>query len=318
MRARAEGKGRSDRMTEALEDRLLETALAAAREAAEIHRREAGKVDDSAWREKEPSDFVTEVDLAAERVIADAIRRRFPDHAIVAEEGTQERRARAGRDVAAPSGAERAPIRWIVDPLDGTTNWLHGYPEYAVSIAALDGEGTVVGVVLNSATGETFHAVRGRGSHRDGERIATSVIADPRLGLIGTGFPFKRQALIPAYLHTLGEMLRRTSGVRRCGSAALDLCDLACGRLDGFWELWLMPWDVAAGALIVREAGGTFEPLEAAPAGAPESLWEELRESARAFERATAGGGDVPSEAGAYLGANGPLLPALKEILAAA
>jgi myo-inositol-1(or 4)-monophosphatase len=229
---------------------LLEAATAAARAAAEAHA--AARPDRDAWTEKGRADFVTEVDREAERGVVGLLRARFPDHAVLAEEDTQAEGPDPGS----------AAVRWIVDPLDGTTNWLHGYPEYAVSIAAVDDRGLRLGVVLNSATSELFRGVRGAGARRDGEPIRVSGVDDLRLVLAGTGFPFKKPGLMEAYLATLGRALRATSGVRRAGSAALDLCDVACGRLDAFFEYWLMPWDVAAGALILREAGGVFRPLE--------------------------------------------------------
>ena len=194
---------------------------------------------------------VPDVDLEAERRIVETIGAHFPDHAIMAEEASADE---------VPQGFT-ASIRWIIDPLDGTTNWLHGYPEYAVSIAAEDSDGLCAGVVLNSATGECFEASRGDGARRDGEPIRVSGLSDIALALVGTGFPFKRLDLLPAYLETFSAVLRTTAGIRRAGAAALDLCDVACGRLDAFFEFHLMPWDVAAGALIVREAGGRFERL---------------------------------------------------------
>ncbi|MFQ5530081.1 MAG: inositol monophosphatase family protein [Gemmatimonadota bacterium] len=230
---------------------LLEVARSASEAAAEVHATTAGRFGPAAWREKGRSDFVTEVDLEAERRIVETIRARFPDHAILAEERGEEHR----------EDASEAPVRWIIDPLDGTTNWLHGYPEYAVSIAAEDSDGLRAGVVLNSATGECFEASRGDGARRDGERIRVSDLSEVALALVGTGFPFKRLDLLPTYLETFATVLRETAGIRRAGAAALDLCDVACGRLDAFFEFHLMPWDVAAGALIVREAGGRFEPL---------------------------------------------------------
>jgi myo-inositol-1(or 4)-monophosphatase len=235
------------------EDReLLDAALEAGRAAAEVHRRGAARLDPSEWTEKGPADFVTEVDREAERRILETLGGRFPGHAFLAEEGT---------GGAADASGEAAPFRWIVDPLDGTTNWLHGYPEHAVSIAGADADGLRVAVVVNSATGETFTGVRGQGARRDGAPIRVSGVERLHLALVGTGFPFKNRDLLPGYLKSLGRVIRATSGVRRGGAAALDLCDLACGRLDAFWETWLMPWDVAAGALIVREAGGSFGPL---------------------------------------------------------
>jgi myo-inositol-1(or 4)-monophosphatase len=243
--------------------------LAAAREAAEaaasVHAEARGGVEPSRWSEKGRSDFVTEVDVEAERRIVAILRHRFPGHGILAEEGSTGADGYDGDGAAPGQAAPGRPgtIRWIIDPLDGTTNWLHGYPEYAVSLAAADAAGPRVGLVLNSATGERFEAVRGAGARRDGAPIRVSEIASLRLALVGTGFPFKKLDSLPAYLEAFSRVLRATSGIRRGGSAALDLCDLACGRLDAFFEYWLMPWDVAAGGLIVREAGGCFGTLDA-------------------------------------------------------
>ncbi len=233
-----------------IDEDLLETARQAATKAAEVQQRERGRVDPSRWSEKGRSDFVTEVDIESERLIVSTILERYPDHQILAEEGTEN-----------DTRGERPPVRWIIDPLDGTTNWLHGYPEYAVSIAAEDTDGLRAAVVLNSATGERFEASRGAGARRDGEPITVSDLADLAVALVGTGFPFKKLHVLPAYLETMSRVLRSTAGIRRGGSAALDLCNLACGRLEAFWEYWLMPWDVAAGALVIREAGGVFEEL---------------------------------------------------------
>ena len=233
------------------DDALLETARRAAARASSVQSAARGKVDPSRWTVKGRSDFTTEVDLESERVIVQTLLAAFPDHRVLAEEGTENE-----------TGGDQPPVLWIIDPLDGTTNWLHGYPEYAVSIAAHDAEGARAAVVLNSATGELFEAARGAGARRDGQPIRVSVLDDLDLALVGTGFPFKTLSVLPAYLETLGRILRSTAGIRRAGAAALDLCNLACGRLDAFWEYWLMPWDVAAGALIVREAGGYFGELQ--------------------------------------------------------
>ncbi|MFW6089886.1 MAG: inositol monophosphatase family protein [Gemmatimonadota bacterium] len=234
-------------------------AMRAAEAAADVHRQGSRRVDPSRWGEKGRSDFVTEVDVEAERVIVETIRSASPNDAIIGEEGGEHANAPVGER----SGAcDTASVRWIIDPLDGTTNWLHGYPEYAVSIAAEDETGLAAAVVLNSATGECFEATRGGGARLDGKEIRVSTLDDLRLALVGTGFPFKRLEILPAYLETFSTVLKTTSGIRRAGSAALDLCDVACGRLDAFFEFHLMPWDVAAGALIVREAGGRFEPLQ--------------------------------------------------------
>ena len=269
------------------EDRgLVEAATAAAERAGAIHRTYAGRLDSGAWEEKGTSDFVTDVDREAERAIVEVLLERFPDHEILAEESATDAVVPGPGDgivrgpgdppggpvEGAGSEGRGAAIRWIIDPLDGTTNWLHGYPEYAVSIAAVDGAGPRIALVLNSATGERFTAVRGRGSRLDGQPIQTSSVHQLRLALVGTGFPFKRLDLLPRYLQSFQRVLEATSGVRRGGAAALDLCNVACGRLDAFWELWLLPWDFAAGLLIIREAGGvaeSFPPPAPVPASAP-------------------------------------------------
>ncbi len=240
-------------------DRLLRTALEAAAEATEIHRSNLGRVRPGDAEEKGASDFVTYVDHEAESRIVARIRTTFPDHRILAEEG-------GGDPVGGPEGAGSGWL-WVIDPLDGTTNFLHGYPAYSVSIAALRDGVAEVGVVASAATGETWTAVRGRGAFRDGEPIRVSDV--DRLGpaLIGTGFPFKALDRLPLYLRQFDRILRRTSGIRRAGSAALDLCHVASGYLDGFWELVLAPWDIAAGSLMVREAGGIVTRMDGSEPG---------------------------------------------------
>jgi myo-inositol-1(or 4)-monophosphatase len=225
-------------------DDLLHAALTAATAAAEVHRR-SHRLDPSAWTEKGPADWVSEVDHASEAAAVAELRSMFPDHAIVAEES----------DWGGPAPGQ-AEVTWYVDPLDGTTNYLHGYPSHSASIAALDSQGPAAAVVINSASWETFQAKRGEGAEKDGHPISVSRVTEMKFALIGTGFPFKRSELLDLYLEQFRTILLQTSGVRRTGSAAIDLCDLACGRLDGFWELYLAPWDVAAGVLILREAGG--------------------------------------------------------------
>lgn len=231
---------------------LLETALSAAREAAAVHRAHLGRVRVADWSEKGAADFVTYVDREAESGIVSSIRERFPDHDILAEETESERVLASGVSPEAPGNG----WTWIVDPLDGTTNYLHGYPSYAVSIAvALAGE-IRAGVVLNSANGDEWTAARGSGARRNGEPVFVSGIERLSRALIGTGFPFKALHMLPLYLRQFERVLRGSSGVRRAGSAALDLAHVATGWFDGFWELSLAPWDVAAGTLLVQEAGG--------------------------------------------------------------
>ncbi len=226
-------------------DDLLHAAQQAAQAAAEVHHTHAPEPDTGAWTEKGHADWVSEVDFAAEEAAVAELRGRFPNHAIAAEE----------RDWGGPP-PEKAEITWYIDPLDGTTNYLHRYPFYSVSIAAIDAHGPVVGVVVNSARWERFHAKRGGGAEKDGEPIKVSEVADLKFALIGTGFPFKKTDLLDSYLAQFKAVLPRTSGIRRTGSAAIDLCDVACGRLDGFWEAHLAAWDIAAGVLVIREAGG--------------------------------------------------------------
>lgn len=274
------------------DDVLLDAGVAAARAAEEVHRDGAASGASRLYDLKGRADFVTEVDREAERRCVGLLRERFPDHAVLAEEGTQE-------DDGRPGALAAAPVRWIVDPLDGTTNWMHGYPEYAVSVAAVDDEGIRVGVVLNSAAGELFRAVRGHGARLDDRELAVSGVDELEMALVGTGFPFKKPEVLEPYLATLGRVITGTSGARRAGAAALDLCDVAAGRLDAFFEYWLQPWDVAAGALVVREAGGVFERLdvEGLVPGPP------------------ADPGATELRAGAYLAATPPLLEAFRALI---
>lgn len=227
---------------------LLEVAVEAARAAATVIRERAPRTASLEWHEKSPADFVSEVDLAAETRVREVISHLLPHATVVGEE-------------LSPDLSEVGELAFVVDPLDGTTNFLHGYPAYAVSIGVLAGGRLAAGVVRNVATGEEFTAATGQGAWRRDERLCVSHISSPARALVGTGFPFKHPDLIPPYLPQLERVLRATAGVRRAGSAALDLADVACGRFDAFWELHLAPWDVAAGLLLVREAGGIVTDL---------------------------------------------------------
>jgi myo-inositol-1(or 4)-monophosphatase len=232
---------------------LLATCVAAAARAADIIRRGADTRDSLTWENKSSTDFVSEVDRSAEQAINEVIASRHPEARVLGEELT-------------PSTDNRSGLVFVADPLDGTTNFLHGYPWYAVSIAALvDGE-PVAGVILNVATGELFSATTGGGARRSGQPMSVSTIDDPSRAIIGTGFPFKTPHLVDAYVRSLPVVMRDVAGIRRAGSAALDLADVACGRFDGFWELTLAPWDVAAGILLVREAGGVVTDASGVPA----------------------------------------------------
>lgn len=231
---------------------LMSLALEACNAAVEVHREHLGQVHAKEWSEKGTADFVTRVDREAEERIVTLIRSRHPDHAILAEEGT-----------AGPSAAdEGAEWRWIIDPLDGTTNYLHQYPAYAASVAVMKGDEPVAGAVVDGATGDAWTAYRGGGAFLNSEPITVSEVDRLSHALIGTGFPFKARQLLPTYTRQFEAVLVRTAGVRRAGSAALDLCHVATGYFDGFWELDLAPWDYAAGALIVREAGGLVTALD--------------------------------------------------------
>ncbi len=217
--------------------------------ATDVIRSRAANLDDLTWREKSPTDFVSAVDVAAEEAIRDVVHSRHPDAAFVGEELT-------------PASASSGGLAFIADPLDGTTNFLHGYPWYAVSIAALVDGALAAAVVLNVASGELFTATAGGGARRNGEPISVSRITDPKRALIGTGFPFKHLTMLDVYQRQFAAIARTTAGMRRAGAAALDLADVACGRFEGFWELSLAPWDVAAGILLIREAGGIVTDLE--------------------------------------------------------
>ncbi len=228
---------------------LLDAAQLAADRAAAFLREQEGRLAPEAWSEKGHGDFVTEVDRETERIIAGTLLAAVPGSSVQGEE--------LSPDALTPDTRSPTPgLIWIVDPLDGTTNFLHRFPYYAVSIGAvLDGV-PIVGVVRHVPPGIRYHAVRGGGAWQDGARLAVSRVAEPKHALIGTGFPFKYVHLLPRYQRQFAAVMSRAAGVRRPGSAALDLCDVAAGRYDGFWELVLAPWDVAAGTLMVREAGG--------------------------------------------------------------
>jgi myo-inositol-1(or 4)-monophosphatase len=229
----------------------LEVALEAASAAAALVRDAAsGSRDSLEWIEKSSADFVTEVDRASEAKITEVIRSRFPEGVIVGEELTPE-------DMLSADGAT-----FIVDPLDGTTNFLHGFPHYAISIGVMRSSTLIAAVVVNVPRGDVFTALAGGGAKMNGQAIRVSSIDSTSRALIGTGFPFKNHDLLDIYSRQFVEISRHTSGIRRAGSAALDLADVACGRFDGFWELVLAPWDVAAGILLVREAGGLVTDLD--------------------------------------------------------
>jgi len=204
-------------------------------------------------------DLVTQADQRSEQAIVARLRSHFPKHAVVAEEG---------------GGHENVSgFRWYVDPLDGTTNFAHGYPCFAVSIGLAEKDELLVGVVFNPVSGELFSAVKGEGAFRNQKPIHVSAIETLSTSLLATGFPSHKRTQNPN-IHYYWDFTLRSHGVRRDGSAALDLCSVACGRFDGFWEFGLKPWDTAAGVLIVREAGGMISDFAGRPyrLGGPEVL----------------------------------------------
>lgn len=209
--------------------------------------------DRDQWDEKGHHDYATDIDRAAERMITADLLVGAPGSRVVGEELGPALRTEG--------------LVWFVDPLDGTTNFLHGYPQYAVSIAAAVDGALEAAAVVHIPEGTVFRASRGGGAWRDGTRMQVSDVRAPRHALIGTGFPFKHLDGLDRYLGQFAAVMRATSGVRRAGSAALDLADVAGGRFDGFWELMLAPWDTAAGILLVEEAGGVVTDLDGRPAG---------------------------------------------------
>lgn len=227
---------------------LLIAARSAADRAARYLLEAEGRLSPEAWTEKGRADFATEIDREAERLVSETLLEAFPNSRVVGEELSP--------------GEVPGGLAWVVDPLDGTTNFLHRYPAWSVSIAALMDGAPVAGVVHHAPAGTRYHALKGGGAFQDGRRLSVSSVKQPRQALIGTGFPFKFIHLLPAYQKQFATVLANAAGIRRAGSAALDLCDVAAGRFDGFWELMLSPWDYLAGWLIVREAGGVVTDLE--------------------------------------------------------
>jgi myo-inositol-1(or 4)-monophosphatase len=220
---------------------MLNIAVRAARSAGSVILRYVDRVDTVAVAEKERHDFVSEVDRLAERSVIAVLRKAYPDHAILAEE--------SGRH----AGDE---YQWVIDPLDGTTNFLHGFPQFAVAIALRHRGQLQHAVVYDPLRNELFTASRGDGAALNERRIRVSKVRHLDGALLGTGFPFRKQDYLDDYLCMFRALFLRTSGIRRAGSAALDLAYVAAGRLDGFWEIGLSPWDMAAGALLIQEAGG--------------------------------------------------------------
>jgi myo-inositol-1(or 4)-monophosphatase len=220
---------------------MLSTAVKAARRAASIITRASQDTNLLQIQHKDHNDFVTEVDRAAEATIIETLLDAYPNHAILAEESGQQ---------------GDSEYQWIIDPLDGTTNFLHGFPQYCISIALVHNGQLEQGVIYDPTRNDLFTASRGQGAFLNDRRIRVSKTLKLADALIGTGFPYRDFTYLDTYMGMLREVLQKSAGVRRPGSAALDLAYVAAGRFDGFWEIGLNKWDIAAGCLLVKEAGG--------------------------------------------------------------
>lgn len=225
----------------------LNIAVSAARAAGQVILRNMNRLPDIKIHTKGSNDFVSEVDHQAEQSIISIIQKAYPSHAILAEESGQHK------------GDE---CQWIIDPLDGTTNYLHGVPQFSVSIAMQENNKLQLGVVYDPLKEELFCATRGDGATLNNRRIRVSNQRDIAGSLIGTGLPYRADQELDIYLATLRALLQKTSGIRRAGSAALDLAYVAAGRFDGFWEFGLNTWDIAAGVILVQEAGGLVSDMQ--------------------------------------------------------
>jgi myo-inositol-1(or 4)-monophosphatase len=223
---------------------MLNIAIKAARAAGAIINRASLDLERLQVSSKAPNDFVTEVDHAAEAAIIDTLLGAYPGHGILAEESGSNR------------GARDSEYVWIIDPLDGTTNFIHGLPTYAVSIGLAFRNQMQQAVVYDPARNDLFYATRGRGAYLNDKRLRVSRRSRMADALIGTGFPFRKGDDLGRYLHMMESVMKVCAGMRRPGAAALDLCYVAAGWYDGFFETGLSPWDVAAGSLLVTEAGG--------------------------------------------------------------
>ena len=221
---------------------MLNISIRAARHAGRIIVQFVDRLDTVNISEKKRNDFVTQVDELSEQEIIRTLRKAYPDHSILAEESGLQKK--------------NEDYTWIIDPLDGTTNFIHGFPQFAISIALKYRNKLEVAVIYDPLRQELFTAVRGGGAQLNNRKIRVSSCQRINAALIGTGFPFKEKEFFPVYLQTFEAIFPQTAGVRRAGSAALDLAYVASGRLDGFWEMSLRPWDMAAGVLLITEAGG--------------------------------------------------------------
>lgn len=227
---------------------MVNIAVRAARAAGDIIVRNMDRLDRLKVVTKRNNDFVSNVDNMSEQAIIHIIKDAYPDHGILAEESGKQ--------------SQDSDFQWIIDPLDGTTNYLHGFPQFAVSIALKHKNRLELGVIYDPVSQELFTASRGNGATLNDKKIRVSHHKGLNNALLGTGFPYYDQSYVDIYLATMKELMQKTAGIRRPGSAALDLAWLAAGRIDGFWEFNLNAWDIAAGAIIIREAGGIVSDFE--------------------------------------------------------
>lgn len=226
----------------------LIVAMEAAQSAGKIIKDRIGTISSEEITQKSVSDYVTEVDLYSEKTIINHIKKHFPTHQIMAEESS--------------NNYKTAEYLWIIDPLDGTTNFIHGFPVVAISIALMYKGELVLGVIHDPARNETFYSELGSGAFLNGKKIRVSTLSLPEMSLIATGFPFRNKQYIPDYIKIFQSLLYSVSDLRRAGAAAIDLAYVACGRVDGFFEFALSAWDIAAGVILIKEAGGIVSDFE--------------------------------------------------------
>ena len=246
---------------------ILNTAFKAARKAGDMMIRASANLDAVKVDSKAFNDFVSDIDRQSESILLDTLFYSYPTHLVRSEEGGYFRasKTREGVTIEQMDAADVPAVpeyEWIIDPLDGTTNYLHGHPQYAISMALLHKGKLQEALVYAPERNDCYMASRGQGALRNDRRIRVSNRIELNHCLIGTGFPVVDQSMMDTYLAILKDFLAKTAGGRREGAAALDLCALACGRLDGFFEFNLKPWDIAAGALIVQEAGGIVTDMQ--------------------------------------------------------
>ena len=230
---------------------FMGAAFRAAMLAGDLIVKNLGRISEDDVTIKQASDFVTRVDRESEQLIINTIKQKFPDHHFLAEESVKD--------------IETGEYRWIIDPLDGTTNFIHGYPVFSVSIALEYKKEIILGAIFDPLRDEIFTAEKGKGAFLNGQPVNVSAISELENSLITTGFPFRRKNFIDNYLKLFKNIFHKVSDIRRAGSAALDLAYLACGRCDAFFEIGLSAWDVAAGSIIIKEAGGIITDFGGGP-----------------------------------------------------